>query len=415
MTERQSPPEPTKTPESTKTAGWTALRDRNGPILRQLELALLLIAPIGIWHGATGGICAITLLVAGALNKDYLQISPRAWAKAGAYLLIILGLAAFSPQPIQAAEAALVFASGFAMVIPGLVMGRHLMNGEITLTSVLPVTILAIIYSQSPTSFEGRFFYGLRGNPNGTGYSVLFALIILGIAYQAIAQKRSRQQGRLKLAIAANAIAFAAYLALSNHRTGWLAATVFFTALAISTLPPSRLPRTLAPLAGLTMLAALLILLDRKDLYSSIISQTNRLSLWSTAIQETINNHLIFGSGFGSFREIIGIHSHQGYSRDYNHPHNIYVELFFSTGLAGLAATGWFLASLIKATQHAKIDFKSPIASACAAGIISLLIAFFFGKELASFEVTGSLSCLAGILWAQRDCLTNPATDPSAT
>ena len=207
MTKRQSPPEPTKTPESTKTARWTALRDRNWPILRQLELALLLIAPIGIWHGTTGRVCAVTLLVIGALNRDDLQISPRAWAQAGAYLFIILGLAAFSPQPIQAAEAALVFASGFAMVIPGLVIGRHLKNGEITLTSLLPVTILAIIYSKSPTLFDGRLFYGLRGNPNGTSYSTLFALIILGIAYPAIAQDHSRQQRLLKLAIAANAIA----------------------------------------------------------------------------------------------------------------------------------------------------------------------------------------------------------------
>ena len=131
--------------------------------------------------------------------------------------------------------------------------------------------------------------------------------------------------------------------------------------------------------------------------------------------QETINYHPIFGSGFGSFREIIGIHSYQGYSRAYNHPHNIYVELFFSTGLAGVAATVWFLAQLIKATQHARIDFKRPVAAACSAGIISLLIAFFFGKGLASFEVTGSLSCLAGILWAQRDHLTDPATDQSTT
>jgi hypothetical protein len=120
------------------------------------------------------------------------------------------------PQPIQATKAALIFASGFAMLIPGLAIGRNLKNGGITLAAVLPVTILAIVYSQSPTTFEGRLFFGLRGNPNGTGYSILFVLIILGIAYQAIVQSDSKQQWQLKLAIAVNAAAYAAYLAFQT-------------------------------------------------------------------------------------------------------------------------------------------------------------------------------------------------------
>ena len=408
MTKTKSPTDPEKSPVTSKTLEWKARLDRKGSVLRQLELALLLIAPIGIWHGTTGRICAITLLVIGALNRDDLQLSPKAWAQLGVYICIILGTAALSPQPIQATKAALIFASGFAMLIPGLAIGRNLKNGGITLAAVLPVTILAIIYSQSPTTFEGRLFFGLRGNPNGTGYSILFVLIILGIAYQAIVQSDSKQQWQLKLAIAVNAAAYAAYLAFSNHRTGWLATTIFYTTLAISMHPPSRMPRALAPLAGFATLSASLALLDRKDFYTSIISQTNRLSLWASAIQETIRNYPITGSGFRSFREIIGIHSHQGYSRTFNHPHNIYVELFFSTGLVGVAATFWLVASLIKATQHASIDFKKPVVCACATGIVSLLIAFFFGKQLASFEVTGSLSCLAGIIWAQRDNITYP-------
>lgn len=408
MIKKKSPADPKKSPRTSKTLEWKAILDRKGSVLRQLELALLLIAPIGIWHGTTGRSCAITLLVIGALNRDDLQLSPKAWAQLGVYICIILGTAAFSPQPIQAAKAALIFASGFAMLIPGLAIGRNLKNGGITLTSLLPVTILAIIYSQSPTTFEGRLFFGLRGNPNGTGYSVLFVLIILGIAYQAIIQS-GKQQRQMKLAIAVNAAAYTTYLAFSNHRTGWLAATIFYTTMAISMHPSSRMPRAVASLAGLITISASVALLDRKDFYTSIISQTNRLSLWASAIQETINSSPIFGSGFRSFREIIGIHSHQGYSRAFNHPHNIYVELFFSTGLVGVAATFWLIASLIKATQHASIDFKRPVISACAAGIVSLLIAFFFGKQLASFEVTGSLSCLAGVIWAQRDNIAYPA------
>lgn len=371
--------------------------------LWRLETVLLLIAPIGIWHIKIRPVLALLIFLIAIANHDYRRIDRRILISTAAYLLLMSALSALSVSPATAVKGALSFCSGFLMLLPGITIGRRLRSDGIRLQALIPTSMLLVAYFLSPAVYEGRLFFGLRGNPNGTGYSLLFTLLVLGLALasQFIARDRNSGGSLTRVLLLINLVAVTVLLLFSNHRAGWLAAICFAAFLLASRFASSRALQIVAYLTAAGLFTAFIVVFDRKELLATVDSLGVRLSMWTTAIQTTAANHPMAGHGYNTLREIFGAHEYKDIVRTYNHPHNIFVELFFSTGFLGLGLTLSYILSQIRLTRLMRVDLHNPIAMASLGAIVALLIAFSFGRSIASFEVTGSLSCLYGILLAQ--------------
>lgn len=380
--------------------------------LARLETTLLLIAPIGIWHGNIGYVLAFSLLLIAIANRDYQLLDRKVLVYTVGYLLLMLALTALSSNPAAAAKGSLRFASGFWMLLPGITVGRHLREDGIRVQTLLPISALMVAYFMSPAYFEGRLFFGFRGNPNGTGFSLLFILLVLGLALASLPPSPwgQAESKATRLLLGANLTAASALLLISNHRGGWLSAICFPAIIAICRCGTSRLRQILAGLVTLTLFAGFVIAFDRKMTLASMDTIGIRLSLWSTAIATTVKSHLFFGSGFNTFQDIIGVHEYKGSLRAYRHPHNILVDLFFSTGVAGLTATSAYILTQARMVRRLKIPLSQPIAIATAAAIASLFVALFFDRSIGRFSETGSISFLYGVLLAQAPAHANTTT-----
>jgi hypothetical protein len=381
--------------------------------LTRLETTLLLIAPIGIWHGNVGYALAISLLWIAIAKRDYRLLDRKVLVYTAGYLLLMLALAALSTNPAAAAKGSLRFASGFLMLLPGITVGRHLREHGIQAQALLPTSALMAAYFMSPAYFEGRLFFGFRGNPNGTGFSLLFTLLVLGLAAASLPPTpwKPGEGKATRLLLGVNLTAASALLLISNHRGGWLGAICFSAIIATRRCNTSKLRQILAGLATLALFAGVVLAFDRKITLTSMDSIGIRLSLWSTAIETTVKNHLFFGSGFNTFQDVIGVHEYKDSLRAYRHPHNLLVDLFFSTGMAGLTATAAYIMSQARIVKRLKIPLSQPIALASAAAIASLLVALFFDRSIGRFTETGSISFLYGVLLAQAPLQANTATN----
>lgn len=163
-----------------------------------------------------------------------------------------------------------------------------------------------------------------------------------------------------------------ALLAGTGTRSAWAGCAVIFIAFGL--VFQRRFLVYLLLAAPLILLAPgvserLMDLTSNTDLSSSdsLNSYAWRVVLWKSGLGWMARSHYLFGYGLDSFR----YYSPRFFpleGKDVWDPHNVYVQLFFETGLAGLASYAWLFWRLFArlSRSHAQQPASSTILMACA-------------------------------------------------
>lgn len=366
---------------------------------------IILIAPIGLFYFSAARVLiwfffAISLISVFRKPVDLWLVRNAVIYIAALFLGALLAL-----YPDLAIGGVLRIAMGFCMFVPGVVIGRRLRDRPIGIISLLPVLMLGVAQLFAPQDYHGRFYYGFHDNPNSAGHGMAFALLILGVAYTSVRDhpKVGRVSGGLwcyRLAWTFTILVHTGLLIISNYRAGWLGVFLFGLVLV---LWESSIPANLRFWIGVALTAGAAILIRFKDdkglgLVGSI---GERMAMWERSLIAWWQHFSLFGSGFRSFH-VMGAYYVGGIvGRSYRYPHNIAVELLFSSGIYGFVLTIVYAVVQSFGLLKAGLCFDRLLPKAGLLAIVSMMVMGQFGMQFASFEYVGALSCLFGILTAQ--------------
>ena len=121
----------------------------------------------------------------------------------------------------------------------------------------------------------------------------------------------------------------------------------------------ARSQKKIQPLTLLVLLCGLLLasgwfswsaILERFDLVFDTASGSlhdGRLRIWNDAVK-IIPQHLVTGSGFGTFIDVFPLYKSFADSLVYDHAHNDFIELLTDGGLIGFLLAAWFVVAVLR-------------------------------------------------------------------
>lgn len=216
--------------------------------------------------------------------------------------------------------------------------------------------------------------------------------------------------------------AIAGYVILSEERSAFIGLVCALTCLGILALR-IHLYLTLAIVGGLIALAIALNgdallrgLSGSGDIFSQMDAlSSGRLTLWTQALQNPPENWLI-GAGMSNARYHVEAVSIDGYL--VKHLHNIWLDVWFETGVLGLAALVGFLAYLFSTTIRAWKHLpkrERAIAALFLTGALTILAESQFSISYASREFgLYAFTCFVALLHLARQAgkPARPGTTP---
>jgi O-antigen ligase len=164
-------------------------------------------------------------------------------------------------------------------------------------------------------------------------------------------------------------------VALSFSRAGWAALAVVAVFVGFFHLRRAWILGGVV-LLGLASLAIPRVrqrVLVEFDLSSPHNTFTSRLSLWRSTLN-LLRHDPVFGSGLASFRQAVEPFRDSTYQERLIYPHNIVLNFWVETGLAGLAAFAWLLA--VAVAQARRGLALGPWPRALGVGLLGLVVAF---------------------------------------
>lgn len=229
---------------------------------------------------------------------------------------------------------------------------------------------------------------------NITNTGSLFWVWGAGLAFsQAVFNKRLAWVARIFLGVLTLAIFYVGYVIQGDWKSGWVPA--FATvATIIAVRIEWRMRTLLIPLAVLPM-----GWLGAKIIESDSYSYSTRIEAWALIAQITKINPIL-GLGPANYRWYTPLFPIRGYSVFY-FSHNQYVDLFAQTGILGLSAFLWFVASIGKLgwTLRNRVSegFAQAYVYGALGGVVGTLVSamlgdwvigFFYNVGLIGFRVT---------------------------
>lgn len=251
-------------------------------------------------------------------------------------------------------------------------------------TLLVVVMILASFYLPQ-TYGEGKLFYGYHVNPNNTAVALtvytIFCIPML---------ENPRSKGALVLSTIG--IGAGLYLlVLTNSRGAWLG--VFGAALVIIFMQSqaSMRFRMLVTSVISSLFVGVLVFANYKG-----ESLSYRDLIWSGLFRETIATHPWLGFGLNRVKDVM-----QESGLPTLTAHNIFLEIFVSTGVIGLVFVAFILALLMRHLMSfcycRTAQFYMGIA-----GLTAYFLMAQFDLKLSSFIFMATISLFLGILYSQR-------------
>lgn len=185
------------------------------------------------------------------------------------------------------------------------------------------------------------------------------------------------------------AIATLAVLLLQarSWASGWVSLVI-----ALGVIFWLRFPRlgTLLVAAGIAIVALRisdLLNIVSTDTHGTLFPLYARLAAWQSVLQATTAN-LLLGLGPSNYYNAVELHPILGYNIRFS-SHNNYVDLIAQTGLLGLAAFFWFVATYAREAwllrQRVQDGFAHAYINACAGGLVATLATGMLGDWFLPF------------------------------
>src|SRR3989442_1193970 len=185
------------------------------------------------------------------------------------------------------------------------------------------------------------------------------------------------------LALAAIAVG----LALSHARRRWLLAGTVTLGVLVALIPPvfHRISIEFQNTSGTTF-----------------FGRAGRLELWSATLQ-MLRGHLLLGAGLSGFAERIGPFWNATHPERFIDPHNIVLNFWVETGVLGLVAFAWILATAFAVTWrgwHRAPTEWHPIELGILLALVALVVHGLVDVPYFKNDLSLQFWALVGLAWA---------------
>ncbi len=238
-------------------------------------------------------------------------------------------------------------------------------------------------------------FYGFYINPNNNAVMLVF---LLCLTLPAGSSPRSRLA---EISIGSVGLLVALYLmVLSNSRAAWLGCALAVVALVI--FKKSLSPRVRLAAVGVVAasLVAALVFFNEKG-----ISLSLRDVIWQGVFQETLDKRPWLGYGINYAKELM-----PAIDVPFLTTHNLFLELFVSSGLIGLAFMLYIFYRLMRHYLRFEFD-RTALFYSGILGLIAFVVMAQFDLKFASYRFFGTHCFLLGLIYAHRRPLAQTPSD----
>ena len=361
-----------------------------GGALRVAQLALLALAlclPFSI--ALTEGALILGLVALGASRLRGRRFrSPRTWLWPASLALLATWLlsSALSAEP----------ADSFFHVRKLYAMGLILLAGEAAADArvrrrVVPLILTGALFS----ALVGFLIYALRvgSKPDYRLQSVLSNQMTTGGVFAAAwlwaVAGGIANRGWARVGLFAASAPLALALALTQTRSHWLGAAAGAITLLLVLTPRAWWTLPLATIvvvrfAPARWLARLASIVDPNE-----PGNRGRLSMWRSA-RDIVREHPLFGVGCQDLLALYRRYRYPDFTFESGHFHNNFVQMAVMTGVTGLAAFGFWLASAARELARGTRAATGPdrgLAAAGAAVFVALLVGGMFDYTFGDAEV----------------------------
>lgn len=234
-------------------------------------------------------------------------------------------------------------------------------------------------------------FYGYHPNPNNTGVTLwIFAIFaFFGMSFTPRWSNFS-QTGFYLINLLAGALSLYLIL-LTNARGVWLALVsgALIVLFAMPQLKKSQKLLLSATVSGI-FLALFLFANFKGD------SLSRRQEIWIGLFKHSVNDHLWLGYGLNVVKDVLS-----KYHIIEQTAHNIFLEIFASTGVIGLVIFMSMLVWTIRLYWQQRYT-KGPIFYLGIAGLTGLFAMAMFDLKFSGFRLIGMAFFFAGLIYSQR-------------
>ena len=351
-------------------------------VLFFLAAGLLSIYVAPDWRG----LLLLAALIVTYRQRKRIAVDPGMKRVALLVLAYILLFTILSTDWERSAKGAYDMMRGMLVFFVAYLLGVKLGDPRQFLVFTASVVVLIFASFLAPWDYEGGFhFYGYHANPNNSAVTLVVYTIL---AIPLLADRRRTTHGLIGWL---GLLAGAYLIILTNSRGAWLG---LFGAAAVILFMQSwmRLHYRLG-IAGLLALALYgAILLDNVKGTSLSL----RDEIWLGLFWETVDQRLWLGFGLNRAKDVmveLGLPTLTA--------HNFFLEVFVSSGVAGLV----FVLTIIAALMRHMLSFefrRSAQFYMGVGGLVAYMIMAQFDLKLSSFIFMATIALFLGLVYSQR-------------
>ncbi len=359
--------------------------------LAQLAIGLVLIALFAIQLPEGGALLLVPALLLVYMQRSTFHIEPELKRIGAVFILYVLFFTVVSTDPSRSAKGGYDIVRGLLVFFPAVWLGGQLtkVHGK---SIGLSIGLLFILANFAFPGINGvQEFYGFYDNPNNVAVTLAGYLFLLVALYPKL-HDGSRKWHLLAFITALCAALF--LLALANSRGSWLGVAVAFYLIALLQKNiANRIKLALFFAVGAGLLA-LVVLVDLKGFGYGTVGA--RIEIWKGLWALTVTDHLWLGYGINSVKDILTASALPTLTA-----HNIFLELFVSTGLIGVAAFT-YIAYRLSVFLLKQNYAGGPVLYAGIGGLMAFLVMGQFDLKFASYKFIAMVSCFLGLIYSQR-------------
>ena len=351
-------------------------------VLFFLAAGLLSIYAAPDWRG----LLLLAALIVTWRQRRLITVDPGIKRVALLVLAYILLFTILSTEWGRSAKGAYDMMRGMLVFFVAYLLGMKLGDPRQFLAFTISVVVLILSSFLVPWDYEAGFrFYGFHENPNNSAVALVVYTVL---AIPLLADRRHTTHwliGCLGL------LAGTYLVMLTNSRGAWLG--LFGAALVILFMQSWIRLRYRLAIAGLLAFA----------LYGAVIfanvkgtSLSLRDEIWLGLFWETVDQRLWLGFGLNRAKDVM-----MELSLPTLTAHNFFLEVFVSSGVAGLVFVLGIIAALLR--HLLSFDYRrSAQFYMGAGGLVAYMIMAQFDLKLSSFIFMATLALFLGLLYSQR-------------
>lgn len=357
-----------------------------------VSAGLILLALFSIHVPEGGSLLLLPALLLVYIQRNTLHIESDIVVIGIVFVIYVLFFTFVSADSVRSAKGAYDIFRGLFAFFPALWLGRRL---ELMSTKSIGLFIglsFVLVNFAFPGLNGEQAFYGFHSNPNNVAVTLTAYLFLIFALYPT----SNGDSGVWYFLLVFAAICVALFLLmLANSRGSWLGVAIAFL---LITLIQQNIGRHIKVVVAFTVCVGLMTLVALADVkgfgYGTVGA---RLDIWSGLSALVIPDHLWFGYGVNYVKDVMMAAKLPTLTA-----HNIFLEIFVSTGLIGFSIFLYIVYRLFSIMLKHRYT-EGPVLNAGIGGLVAFLIMGQFDLKFASFTFIATVSCFLGLIYSQRE------------